>query len=208
MNFKEKMDKFKKTERGKSFIKFGWDMLFILFVFILILSSGTLNNKQDNTKEESTIESKEEISYVDMQKVLIDGKYEFEYKITGILTVNYTGSYNNGEVVGFRESDDSLIKYHIKDDVIYKNKMGTEEEYSDLYTGLDENLFNLEMLFNTLNGSNVIKNSKEDNKIYTYEEVKGYEVEVSLDDTHINRVIIKNNDLTYEFSFTYWEIVI
>ena len=203
MNFKDRMDKLKKTERGKSLIKFGWDMLFILFVFILILASGTLNNKQDNTKEESTIESKEEVSYIDMQKILIDGKYEFEYKIAGIVEVNYTGSYNKGEVVGFRESDDSLIKYHIKDGIIYKNKMGTEEEYLDLYTGLDENLFDLEMLFNTLNGSNVIKNSKEDNRVFTYEDVNGYEVEVYLNDSNINNIIIKNSDLTYEFSFTY-----
>ena len=114
MKFKDKIEQLKKTERGKSLIKFGWDMLFILFVFILILSSGTLNSKKETSKgEESTIESKTEVSYIDMQKELINGKYEFEYIITGTVNVNYTGSYSNREVTGFRESDDSLIKYHI-----------------------------------------------------------------------------------------------
>lgn len=204
MKFKDKIEQLKKTERGKSLIKFGWDMLFILFVFILILSSGTLNSKKETSKgEESTIESKTEVSYIDMQKELINGKYEFEYIITGTVNVNYTGSYNNREVTGFRESDDSLIKYHIKDDIIYKNKMGVEEEYSDLYTGLDSTLFNLELLFSELNSSNVIKNNKEDNRIFTYENVDGYEIVVHLDNEHINKIIIKNTDLAYEFSFTY-----
>lgn len=204
MKFKDKIEQLKKTERGKSLIKFGWDMLFILFVFILILSSGTLNSKKETSKgEESTIESKTEVSYIDMQKELINGKYEFEYIITGTVNVNYTGSYNNREVTGFRESDDSLIKYHIKDDIIYKNKMGVEEEYSDLYTGLDSTLFNLELLFSKLNSSNVIKNNKEDNRIFTYENVDGYEIVVHLDNEHVNKIIIKNTDLAYEFSFTY-----
>ena len=204
MKFKDKIEQLKKTERGKSLIKFGWDMLFILFVFILILSSGTLNSKKETSKgEESTIESKTEVSYIDMQKELINGKYEFEYIITGTVNVNYTGSYSNREVTGFRESDDSLIKYHIKDDIIYKNKMGVEEEYSDLYTGLDSTLFNLELLFSKLNSSNVIKNNKEDNRIFTYENVDGYEIVVHLDNEHINKIIIKNTDLAYEFSFTY-----
>lgn len=204
MKFKDKIEQLKKTERGKSLIKFGWDMLFILFVFILILSSGTLNSKKETSKgKESTIESKTEVSYIDMQKELINGKYEFEYIITGTVNVNYTGNYSNREVTGFRESDDSLIKYHIKDDIIYKNKMGVEEEYSDLYTGLDSTLFNLELLFSKLNSSNVIKNNKEDNRIFTYENVDGYEIVVHLDNEHINKIIIKNTDLAYEFSFTY-----
>lgn len=210
---KKWIDELKKTEKGKILLKFMGYMAFFVFVIILIVVANA-NQKNDNLeiKNESNIEEKESTSedstsenltYLDKQKKLYEKKYEFNYTVTGELNVTYTGTFDNGTVEGYKETEEELVRYSIEDGVTYKVKLNKKEEYDKLYEGLDANLFDFRQLFDKINSTSAIIDRSKEEKTYTYDGIDGYHIVVTLSDIEIDKIEINNDVLTYTFTFDY-----
>ena len=210
---KKWIDELKKTEKGKILLKFMGYMAFFVFVIILVVVANA-NQKNDNLeiKNESNIEENkntseesttENLTYLDKQKKLYEGKYEFNYTVTGELNVTYTGTFDNGTVEGYKETEEELVRYSIEDGVTYKVKLNKKEEYDKLYEGLDANLFDFRQLFDKINSTSAIIDRYKEEKTYTYDGIDGYHIVVTLSDIEIDKIEINNDVLTYTFTFDY-----
>lgn len=209
---KEKIEKLKETERGKAILKLIGYAVFIVFVLIFIAISGAIggNNDRviaDESEEsiESTAESTEvkERTYLEKQEKLINGPYEFVYKITGETEVQYSGKYENGVTEGFKETTSETVKYKIENGTVYSVKLDKQTEYKDLYLGIDADLFDFTKIFDKLNGSSTVIDKSSEIKKYTYKEINGYNYVISLDEEKIVGITVDNETLKYEFTFTY-----
>ena len=191
---------FWQTERGKSLIKLGLWLIFILAIIIFAYTNKndeTVNNENKEIEEKETYEFKK---YDEMIDSLLNSNYEFNYDIV-IDDNNYlfNGTKCNNEVLGYKESNMGIVKYYISDNtyqVILKDLVPIE----NLYENIDTNYLDLNILFNNLNEYlyNIEKN--EDTRVITYKK-EGYQVEVTtnLDNvTNIN-IVVDNN--TYNLSY-------
>ncbi len=191
---------FWQTERGKSLIKLGLWLIFILAIIIFTYTNKndeTVNNENKEIEEKETYEFKK---YDEMIDSLLNSNYEFNYDIV-IDDNNYlfNGTKCNNEVLGYKESNMGIVKYYISDNtyqVILKDLVPIE----NLYENIDTNYLDLNILFNNLNEYlyNIEKN--EDTRVITYKK-EGYQVEVTtnLDNvTNIN-IVVDNN--TYNLSY-------
>ena len=191
---------FWQTERGKSLIKLGLWLIFILAIIIFAYTNKndeTVNNENKEIEEKETYEFKK---YDEMIDSLLKSNYEFNYDIV-IDDNNYlfNGTKCNNEVLGYKESNMGIVKYYISDNtyqVILKDLVPIE----NLYENIDTNYLDLNILFNNLNEYlyNIEKN--EDTRVITYKK-EGYQVEVTtnLDNvTNIN-IVVDNN--TYNLSY-------
>lgn len=207
---KEKYEKLKETEKGRTLIKFSGYMIFLFLVILMIIISGATKgtesiNNTDNSSENShqSEEVEKEITYLDMQKALYEGDYEFSYKISGELEINYIGEKKGEIISGYKETKDNLVKYQIEDDKIYKIVLKEKTEYEDLYLGLDAKLFDFKNIFETLNPKNAIIEKTEKDKSYIYENIDNYKYIIKLNDKEITNIIIETKDLNYNFEFIY-----
>lgn len=191
---------FWQTERGKSLIKLGLWLIFILAIIIFAYTNKndeTVNNENKEIEEKETYEFKK---YDEMIDSLLNSNYEFNYDIV-IDDNNYlfNGTKCNNEVLGYKESNMGIVKYYISDNtyqVILKDLVPIE----NLYENIDTNYLDLNILFNNLNEYlyNIKKN--EDTRVITYKK-EGYQVKVTtnLDNvTNIN-IVVDNN--TYNLSY-------
>ena len=194
----------KQTKKGRETIKLLVYLSFIIIFFLLVLIAGMTKKKSIVIpKTTESIESKVEVTYLDKQKKLYEGKYNFIYEISGAITIKYNGTYDNGIVTGFKEDSNGIIKYKIAEGNTYSIKMDSEEPYDKLYDGLDVSLFDFNSLFNNLNTKNATINDDGDKKSYSYKDINGYDISVILDDSYIKEINISNDGLQYKFSFTY-----
>ncbi len=183
------------------------------FMLVLILVIGTNSNEKDYSKYEGATqdvfkpvykeEEKENITFLEKQKKLYEGTYEFEYVITGAINIKYSGKYENMVTTGYKESSSETLKYKIENGVTYKVLIDKEEEHSGLYMGLNEELFDFKTLFSKLNTKSTIIDRGETSKTYTYENIDGNKIVILLNDKEINKIVIENADLKYEFTFKY-----
>lgn len=204
--FNKKIKKLRSTEKGNAAFKLGVECLFIVFVLFIIVTGN--NKSQNNVKDlidsgESKMESKTEYTYLDKENKLKSGTYSYTFDITGSLKVKYSGKYTNGNAEGYREDSSNIIKYSIENNTVYKVDMDNKTPYTDLYVGLDANLFDYNYLFDTLNSKSAIIDNKDNDITYTYENINGYNIVVKMDNENINEIVIKSDALTYDFKYTY-----
>ena len=191
---------FWQTERGKSLIKLGLWMIFILAIIIFAYTNKndeTVNNENKEIEEKEIYEFKK---YDEMINSLLNSNYEFNYDIV-ISDTNYlfNGTKCNNEVLGYKESNVGIIKYYISDNtyqVILKDLVPIE----NLYENIDINYLDLNILFNNLNEYlyNIEKN--EDTRVITYKK-EGYQVEVITDLENITNINIVVDNNTYNLSY-------
>lgn len=198
----------RKTERGRTAFKFTIYMIFLGFVLIILFLGGSFNRKPANTKRVGSTESSEsvetiELTYFDKQNKLLNGNYEFKYTINGENSVLFDGELKDGVIKGYKESLDEVIKYEIEDGIVYKVFFNQKEEIHNLYENLDERLFDFSTLFELLNSSNSVIDNTSLNKIYKYASVYEYNIEVITNETEITKIIIKNENIEYNFEFIY-----
>lgn len=194
----------RKTKKGREIIKLIIYLAFIFIFILLVLITGAYKKERIiYSKESESVESRIEVTYQDKQKKLYEGKYNFVYNISGAITIKYNGTYDNGTINGFKEDSTGIIKYKISDGNVYSIKMDNEEPYNNLYDGLDTSLFDLKALFDNLNTKSATINEEDNKRSYDYKDVNGYDITVEFDDNYINNIIIKNDSLEYNFTFTY-----
>jgi len=203
---KEKFKKLTETERGKTAVKFSGYMVFLLFVIVLILISGAGKESYEDRDSKESIQSTEmtnEITYLDMQKKLYKGNYTFTYKIKGSVNVNYEGEKTEEKITGYKETEDSTIKYEIEDGKTYEVKLNSKTEYNDLYKDLDSSFFNFKNLFDSLNSKNTSMKKDDIQKEYSYKDIEGYDYTIIIKENNITNIKINNEKITYDLTFNY-----
>lgn len=209
---KEKIKALNSTPRGKALFKIMLYMIFLAFVFLIILLGNAFNENKNpsqtsSTRQSSNLskqdESTKEITYKEKQTKLLTEDYKFKYFIRGSQETNFEGEKIGNNTYGYKETQNELIKYSIKNGIIYKHELNNESEYNLLFDGLDTNLFNFNYLFETLNQTSSTIEKNDDIKIYNYKNFSNYIVNVKTDKFHITSIIIKNEIIEYNFEFTY-----
>lgn len=197
------------TDRDREKVKLVIYLIFFLIIVLMLFASGP-NNKSKNytdnkeTKEETSIEdTNKKETYLEKQGLLINSDYSYKYVITGNVNFTYIGEVKDLINVGYRESDNEIIKYKSTSDKTVKIQGKEEIEYNDLYIGLDSNLLDFNNLFDMLNSSNTIINREEELTYYNYENVNNYNIKVYVSDKYIEKIEIKSQDLNYELTFEY-----
>lgn len=195
------------TEKGRTLFKFILYMVFFTSVVLLIIITNAVTPPRQTTRHASsslvtTPEKKEELSYPEKQEKLLKGTYDFYYKITSNRIIEYTGSFANGKVEGFRETEDELIRYTIEDGVVYKKDIQESLPYEELYLDLDSTLFDFTTLFAKLNstGAQIIRNGEE--KIYNYQ-LDDYTYKISTNANTITAIDINTKTDQYSYTFEY-----
>lgn len=198
------------TERGRALFKLILYMIFFGAVLFLVVFTNAVHppkkassSSTQSSPVEKPSESPKEKTYFDKQEVLYTGQYDFTYRIESDKIVEYIGEYNAGHVIGYRETDDDLIKYSIEEGVTYLHSFGSKTEYDELYLTYDAGLFDFKNLFKKLNSStaNIEKNGVE--KRYTYQNIDRYTYIISTDEECIDTIEIFNESTKYEFAFDY-----
>lgn len=204
----KKIKKLRSTERGKVLFKFMLYMIFFAFVVVLAIATGAakspyMNYSGESNEEESMVESRPELTYFDKQKRLLFDKYDFTYKITGLMNIEYNGTYDKGTVDGFKETEDDLLRYVIENGKVYTVLLGEKSEYDKLYEGLDATLFEFDDLFMKLNQTSSTISKSSDSKIYHYADLDGRDFLVTTNDESITKINIVDSGILYEFIFKY-----
>lgn len=198
------------TEKGKTLFKFILYMIFFLFVLCLVMITNAVkpprkyyNNSSESRFVESVEEPLKELSYFEKQKKLYSGHYDFTYRIKGEYFAEYNGEFNDGKVVGYRETEDDLIKYSIEDGKVYLNEFTGKKEYDELYLNFEPTFFDLDGIFQKLNSASSKIEKNTDEKRYNYENLDGYTFVVTTDRLSIISIEIYNDTIKYEFVFDY-----
>ena len=195
---------FWQTNRGKSVIKLGAWIIFI--VIILVLSVFGKDNNYNNVIDENQNETEEVIyefvNYSDMQKELLKNNYEYEYIIkNNDNIIIFNGVKDGTNEMGYKEDINGIIKYYIDNLGVKQVFLNDMVELNTLYDNIDSSFLNLEILFNNLNEYlyNIEKNGNERTIMYDKE---GFSVVVKTDLNNIKNINIINNEITYELKFT------
>ena len=195
---------FWQTNRGKSVIKLGAWIIFI--VIILVLSVFGKDDNYDNVIDDSQNETEEVIyefvNYSDMQKELLKNNYEYEYIIkNNDNIIIFNGVKDGTNEMGYKEDINGIIKYYIDNLGVKQVFLNDMVELNTLYDNIDSSFLNLEILFNNLNEYlyNIEKNGNERTIMYDKE---GFSVVVKTDLNNIKNINIINNEVTYELKFT------
>lgn len=200
------------NNKDKEKIKLIAYFAFFLIVVLMVFIAGP-NDKESpkctdnqNTNDTKIVEEKkeEEVSpYLEKQQLLISGNYKYKYVITGSVNYIYIGERKGNVNEGYRESDENVIKYRETNEQTLQIHGNVEEEYNDLYLGLDANLFDFPLLFDKLNASNSMINRETDINYYNYENIDNYNIKVYVNDKNIEKMVINNETINYEFTFEY-----
>jgi len=190
------------SNKKESLVKLG---LWVLFVVIMIVLFFTNNKERVIDNSNKTEETKKEVyefeTFDNMQSNIIKGNYAFSYNITlGDVKYVYKGVNCNNEISGYKEMRDSVIKYKILNNVVYKDNMGDLEEISYLYEGIDNSFLNMELLFNNLKNYLYNVEKDKDKRTITYNK-DGYGVVVKTDMEMITSIDITTDGGIYNLGF-------
>ena len=199
---------FWQTERGKALIKLGAWMIFIVALIIFVLVSernaddnilDDPNNNEVNNNEPT--ETYEFALFSEMIENLINGNYEYSYKITNNnINYIYNGTKCNNEELGYRETSEGIIKYYQNDINTYQVILNEYVPIANLYEGIDTNFINLDILFNNLNEYLYNTEKEEDVRVITYDK-DGYKVAITTDLENITNISITTETSSYDLDF-------
>ena len=176
-------------------------VLGIYFIFILILIIFINIAPKKEYKEGNKKISKADIWT--MKDRLKESLYTFEYDIKvieeekEIYRVNYNGEKNEDGVSGYQEVYDMLIKYKIKDGIVYNVLLEETIELDIFYDKINANYLDLNYIF-TMVRPRIFEIEKIDSKVekYVYEEIileegsKTLNISIIANDMNITRIEI------------------
>ena len=199
--FKELRD----DRRMRAVIKLCMWGIFFLLMFIFLAVASLFNKAPSDTLEE---ENKVEIVSANiplMLENLILSNYTYEYKInTENISYSYTGSKENGEIKGYYESTNGIIKYIIKDNNYYELNNDELIENSTIITEEDKNILDLNNLLNLIKEYENDNEVKQEENIYTYDIVddeKSYQIIITTKTNDIEKIVINYNNINYDLIF-------
>lgn len=189
----ENNNSFWQTESGKATIKFGGWFVFIIVIFIIFAIPGR-NNEEKKVTEEPKKDSEKYTfkEYDEMQDELLNSNYSYKYDLkVNDLNYYFNGTKCNGEDIGYKESNEGIIKYQIKDSIVDEN----------LYNNLEKSFLDLNVLFSNLKEYLYSVEKNNDIRRIKYNK-EGYQVTVTTNLEKITNIEIIADGNIYNLSFT------
>ena len=200
---------YKNVPGFKAAVKLG---LYFIFIFILVVIVAFTNYSKKEKKIEkvaagkaTTTTSIKALSYGDMLEKLKDVGTEYkalikmnnkEYLITTIIKNDY--------IEGFYETSNTNTKFKLQNDKVIEVKMNNEIENASLLELFDLDFINPLSLINLLKNTSSTKKLVDGNIVYNYDinksDMDSYTADVTTDNNHISKIVIKNDIIDYEIS--------
>ena len=184
-------------EKTKMLVKLGIYVLFLIVVICLIVISGALPKYKERNKNDIKETQK---TYLEKEEDLISGKYKYTFTVDN--SISFVGNFENNIRRGKKITNDATIEYIEENNNVYKILDGEKIHYVELYVGLDETIFNFEKLFDTLNRENCLIERVEDEILYTYTGVLGYNIDILANKNNIIKITAEGTH-NYKLEFTY-----
>ena len=186
-------------DKSKTLIRFGLYMLFLFIVIAMIITTGVKpKNNLTNVVDDKVVNTKK--TYLEKKQGLFNGDYEYKFVIDdGEIT--YEGTFIDGIRKGIKKTKDEETEY-IEKSYTYIIQNGKEIIYDNLYEGLDNKLFNFRELFDILDKENCIIDAREEETVYSYENIFEYNFNIITDQDNVIKIEIYGTH-NYIFSFTY-----
>lgn len=197
--------------RTRALIKLGmWFAFFILIFLILAIASlfsGTSLPKED-VKQQEVVTA----NIPAMLENLIASNYTFEYKITNNdFSYSYIGSRENGEIKGYYENLNGIIKYTIKDNIYYELNNNELIENNEIISQEDKNILDLNNLLVTIKNYELENEVLPQDNVYTYDILNNdvnYQIKITTKSSDIETIVINYSNVNYELIFKNVESVI
>ena len=189
-------------KRINACIKLGLWIIFIVVMLIVFSITNKNNSLKTDKKGTDETEVKEKFDTFDsMRDKLLASNYDYSFSITNEATKTlFSGTKCNDEISGYKEDTSGILKYVIKDDIVYKNNLGDMEVITNLYEGLKEEYLNIKLLFKNLKP--YIYNVKKDNDKRTVIYQKNeYQVKVITNLENIESIEITDENTIYVLNF-------
>ena len=200
---------FWKTEKGKALIKLiGWLIFIVLLIIFIVFSENSNQDSDINAGNESNTDEIEKKSnnfqeYSVMIDKLLENNFEYKYVITRTNEkIVYAGIKAFEEDLGYRETNNEIIKYYINSTGIYKVNLDNRELIDNLYLDLDSNYFDLTMIFSKLNSYLYEIEENDNSRIIIYKDSDLEIAKVITDLDNITNISMTVGDITYEWEFT------
>lgn len=200
---------FWQTNRGKALVKLGAWFIFIiaLIVFVLVSENNNSYNQESEVSKDNTEENKNQSEvykfalFNEMINNLLNSNYEYNFNITNNeRTYIYNGIKCNNVYLGYKETNEGIIKYYQDDNNIYQVILNNYVPINNLYEEVDTSFIDLNVLFNNLNEYLYNTTKNEDTRIITYDK-DGYQVTITTNLEAITNINILADTGTYNLSF-------
>lgn len=179
-------------------------MVLIIWIIVLLFLSFVVSIVNIFTKPIQQPEVKQEevktISYSDKWSYLLNDNYAYTYLIKkDNETIKFNGEKHDSVITGYREKIDGIIKYTIKDEIVYETFLDKMAVIDNLYENVLETFLNPALLYDLIkeipaNNYDVIENN----------DITTYEYNSTLDNIPLNIIVttnkteITNVDITYQ----------
>lgn len=194
---KDKISRFKElwaVPKYKIYIKFVLWLIFFIFVFIFIVVGRSVSENNvvnDIPKEPKTV------NFSKMKKNLSSNSLIIKYNIG-----NYyiEGNVDNNILNGTLELEDSIFKIKYDNSKLYQVKLREEIEDNELLIDVNKDYLlpsNVIKIIDEISDSPI---KSEDNKVYSYN-INDLALSIYLSDTEIEKIIILENNITYELNY-------
>jgi hypothetical protein len=185
----------------------------LIWIIVLGIMIGTLyiiglfeGSKVDNKVVDTNVNS--ELTSIEKLELLINNDFRFKYIIShNDEKIIFSGEKSNNIVIGYKETQDNIIKYKIEDDKISQIILDNEIEIANIYDDLDYSLMdlnNIKSMINQIPDENIIKTKEDLTTTYTYNLVsddKELEISIIENTNLIEKIIISYNNNTYELLY-------
>jgi hypothetical protein len=199
------MDELQKQSLKKLLI---WMITLGVMIGTLYIIGAFSSSKSDTLKKEVVNEDKE-LTTSDKLTLLNNSDFKYQYKIyKNEEEIILSGEKVDNVFTGFKETQDSIIKYKIIEKHVYEIKLEDEEEIYTLYDDIDSSLLdlnNISSLINQVLDKDIIKTYEDKTTTSNYNLINNeeeLEISITEDDTSIIKIIIKRGFETYELYYS------
>lgn len=186
--------------RTRALIKLGMWFIFFTIVFLFLGIASLFSNK-NSSKEEMKQEEVVTANIPSMLENLISSNYTFEFKIiSGDNSYSYNGSKENGEIKGYYENINGIVKYIIKDNNYYEVNNEELIENNTIITEEDKIILDLASLLNIIKEYEVNNEVKQDDNVYKYD-IVDKKITITTKSSDIEKIVINYNNVNYDLIF-------
>ena len=180
-----------------SLIKLGlWLIFFIILYIFLIASKPPKTINKEDLEEDVKTEIK--VPYIDMKKNLITNELSIDYSINNY---HINGLIENNILIGTLEDDEgNLVKIKYDGENIYQVKKDEETINNELLSDINLDYLLPSKIINLIDNPKIIGIKSADEMTYSYD-IDGVAVSVYLNESKLYKIIILDNEITYNLEY-------
>lgn len=181
-----------------SLIKLGIWFIFFIVLYIFLTLGKPAKQFEDNPPVEEEVKTEIKVSYMDMKKNLINSELSISYDLGNY---SVTGLVNNNILTGtLEDNEDNLVKIKYDGENIYQVKKDEEIVNNELLPDINLNYLLPSKIIEIVDNPKVIGVKSADELTYSYD-IDGAAISIYLNENRIEKIIILDNELTYNLEY-------